>query len=136
MLAGESALSAAESRSELFTRRDDARDAAAADGGDLEARLEARRLGVRGEPGLGSATDTPPLLAPDHLERVAVAAPPLPLHLAEDERPPASQHEVELVAARPGVALEDAVAAQPVVQLGEPFARYAAAAAVSTSGSA
>ena len=50
--------------------RDDARHAAAADRGDLEARLEPGRLGMRRQPDLGGAADAPPLLAADHLERV------------------------------------------------------------------
>ena len=120
----------------LVAGRDHARDSTAADCGDLEARLEPGRLGMRGEPCLGRAADPPPLLAADPLERVAVAAAPLLLHFAEDERAAAAQDEVELVATGPGVAFEHAVAAQPVVQLGEPLARYAAAAAVSRSGSA
>jgi hypothetical protein len=57
---------------------------------------------------------------------------PLPLHLAEDDRPAAAEDQVELVAARPHVAAEDPVAAEAVVQRGEPFARYPAAATAST----
>ncbi|OFW75729.1 MAG: hypothetical protein A2Y55_10470 [Actinobacteria bacterium RBG_16_68_12] len=57
----------------------------------------------------------PRLLRVDHLERVAEAVPALLLHLDDEEATPAPEDEVELVASRVRVRVEQAVAAEPVV---------------------
>ena len=52
------------------------------------------------------------------------------LHLDEDDRPPSAEHEVELVARRTGVRIEQAVAADRVVEQGAALAAIHAASAV------
>src|SRR5689334_5041661 len=66
------------------------------------------------QPCLRRAPQPALLLRRHHLERVAEPGPALRLHLTEDDPPPAARDHVQLVAARPDVAAEDAVAAQPV----------------------
>src|SRR5687767_6117208 len=84
-------------------------------GDDLEAVVEARRLRVAREPALGGDVHPAQLLLADHLERVAVAVPGLPLHFAEDDLAAAADDQVELVASCPDVGAQDAVAAETVV---------------------
>jgi hypothetical protein len=76
----------------------------------VEARFAAFVLGVGGQPHFRRAFQTTPLLRRDHLQRISPTLAAFRLHLAEDERPPAAQDEVELVAARPDVRREYAVA--------------------------
>jgi hypothetical protein len=90
-------------------------------GDDVELCLAARELGVSGEPRFGSSGDPPHLLPRHHLERVAPIRPALRLHLAEHDRPAATDDEVELVAPRPRIGCQDPVAAQPVMPQGTPF---------------
>ena len=71
-----------------------------------------------GQPGLGRAPQPPPLLRGDHLERMAERVAAFALDLAEDEPAAAADDQVELVATRPDVRPEDAVAAQAVVERG------------------
>src|SRR3546814_13605941 len=71
-----------------------------------------RSLGPEGEPGERGLPDATRLLRPDGLPRVAVAGSGARLHLAEEERPAAADDEVELVASRVGVRVQDPVAAQ------------------------
>ncbi len=96
-------------------------DAAGANADDVEPRLALSVLGMRGEPGLGSLGQTTLLLGRDHLQRVAEPSPALRLHLAEDDRSPAAQDEVELVAADPLVRRQHAIAAQPEAPLRAPL---------------
>ena len=79
------------------------------------ARSQPSASRVRGEPRLGRLPQAAHLLRRDHLERIAPLRAAFRLHLAEDDRPAAAQHEVELVAADPDVRRQHAVAAEPVV---------------------
>ena len=83
---------------------------------DVEAHVELLEARIAREPGRRRAAQAPLLLLGDHLLRVAEARAALLLHLAEDEVAAAADDEVELVAARPGVHVEDPVAAEPVVE--------------------
>src|SRR5207247_6104937 len=78
-------------------------------------------LGRGRQPRVTGLPEPAQLLPRDHLQRIAEPGTVLRLHLAEDEPPAAAQHQIELVAARPDVRAEDAVAAQPVVEPGPPL---------------
>src|SRR5438132_9224058 len=95
-------------------RLPDALEAAVGERDDLEAHLEPLQLRMCGEPGLGGTAQAALLLGSHHLERIAVATAALRLHLHEREPPAAADDEVELVAADPGVRLQDAIAAEAV----------------------
>ncbi len=112
--------------SELLKLGDDPLEPPSFDGDDLEAAIERPALGMAGEPDLGRAPEATTFLRRHHLERVTVGSARLSLHLAEDEPAAAAKDQVELVAARPDVGSEHAIAAQPVVAPGaalEPLAR-------------
>src|SRR6476619_5180179 len=81
--------------------------ATVAHGDHVEADREARELGTRAQPRLGCAAQPPLLLDRHHLERVAAPPALLRFDLDEPERPPASDDQVELVAAGPDVLAED-----------------------------
>ena len=69
----------------------------------------------------------------NHLERMPEVRASLLLHLDDQHRPAAPQHEVELVAARPRVGLEQSVPAESIVKEGAALAAVHAAAASSGS---
>ena len=94
---------------------------------DLEPAVERPTRRVPGEPRLRGEPQPPQLLLVDHLERVAEPVAGLALDLAEDEPPAAPDDQVELVAARPDVRAENAVAAQAVVAGGASLIRVAVA---------
>src|SRR5262245_37307293 len=73
------------------------------------------------EPGRRRASDPPLLLLVHHLGGRSERRPCLLLHLAEDEPPAAPDYQVELVASRPRIRVEDSVAAQPVPPPGATF---------------
>src|SRR5918992_762529 len=83
-------------------------------GHDVEAGGALGVLRVRGQPRLGGLAQTALLLDGHHLHRLAQPHAALRLDLAEDQRSPAPQNQVELVAADPGVPREHAIAEQPV----------------------
>src|SRR5215212_3608538 len=70
------------------------------------------------DPGGCRATQAAPLLCVHHLERITEPGAGLALHLAEHERLPPADDEIELVASDPDVLAEDAIAAQAVVPPG------------------
>src|SRR5947208_1702952 len=70
---------------------------------------------MRDEPRGRRAAYAPRFLGRHHLQRIAEPGARFSLYLAEDERSPTADHQVELVAADPDVLAEDAVAAPAVV---------------------
>src|SRR3954453_5123897 len=82
-------------------------------------------LWMRGHPRLCGPAQAALLLLGDHLQRVAPPRSALRLHLDEREPPPPADDQVQLVAARPDVALEDPVAAKAVEPPRAPFGRPA-----------
>src|ERR1051326_18330 len=89
-------------------------DAAVAHGDHVEADGQPAELGTRAEPGLRRAAQPPPLLGRDHLERIAEARGRLRLDLDEAQGGAAAHDQVELVASRPDVLVEDLPAAEAV----------------------
>jgi hypothetical protein len=87
----------------------------------LEAHLEACQLGPEREPGLRGLPDAASLLRADGLEWVAEAGPASCLHLADDDRTTAPDHDVELVAAGPGVRGQNPIAPQAIVAADPPL---------------
>src|SRR2546423_15281703 len=67
-----------------------------------------------------------PLLGIDHLLRITETVPELRLDLTEDEPASPTNHEIELVTADPRIALEHAVAAEPVPPQCAPLGALAA----------
>jgi len=73
-------------------------------------------------------TDAPTLLGIDRAKRPTERVPCSLFYLDEHELPPASDDEIELVAAGADVRVENAVAAKPVVTRGESLSSVHAAA--------
>ena len=73
------------------------------------------------EPSLRRVPHAPDLLGGHHLERIAEPRPGLALHLAEDDGSTAPRDDVELVATRPRVRVEDPVGPQAVPAGGAPL---------------
>lgn len=105
----------------------DALDAPADDSRGLDGELEPGRFGMRGEPRLRRGEHAPRLLRVDHLEGMPEVGAALLLHLDDHEAAAAPEHEIELIASRARVRVEEAVAAEPVVAKGAPLAAIHAA---------
>ena len=76
------------------------------------------RSGCAGEPGSRRVRHAARLLGVDHLERMTEAVAALLLDLDHEQPTTSTQDEIELVAARARVGVEQAVAAKPVVTEG------------------
>jgi hypothetical protein len=92
-----------------------------AHGDGLEAHVEPLQVGPERKPGLGGEAHPARLLRADGLDRGAEAGAAPRLHLADHDRSPAADDEVDLVPARPGVGGEDAVATEPEVTADPPL---------------
>ena len=73
------------------------------------------------QPAVGRQPQPSLLFLVHHLEWITEPVPALLLDLAKDQATPAPHDDVELVAAGPGIPLQDAVAAQPVPPDGAPL---------------
>ena len=81
----------------------------------VESQIAGGLRGIREQPSLCGASKPMLFLRADHFEGIAEAIAALRLDLAEDDGAAATDHEVELVPARPDIRRQDPVAAQPVM---------------------
>ena len=93
----------------------------------LEPDLQPGDLGVDSEPRTSRCPYAARLLRVDHLQGMPETDTAFFLDFDHQDAAPSTQDEVELVAARASVGLEQAVAAEPVVAEGEALAAIHAA---------
>jgi hypothetical protein len=87
----------------------------------VEANPQSPTLGMAREPSLRGVPHPPDLFGIDHLDRVAESRARLALHFAEHNGSAAARDDVELVAAGPGVRIENPVGPQAVPASGAPL---------------
>jgi hypothetical protein len=93
----------------------------------LDREPERGRLGMRCEPRPGRRVHTTLLLFVDHLERIAERRSSLLLDLDDQQPPPSTEDEIQLVAACADVRRQQPIAAEPVVAERAPLPRVHAA---------